>query len=757
MQVANCKQCGGVLNGDGEVCPKCLLGLGVATQMESMLKPGTMFHGLEIISKLGRGGMGVVYKARQPHLDRFVAVKVLLPSSKNKELFAQRFSREAKALAALSHPNIVTVHDFGQEEDQYFLVMEYVDGATLRALLSQKRLSPKEALRIVPILCDALEYAHKQGVVHRDIKPENILIDRSGQIKVADFGLAKLTSTDTPNLTQTDVVMGTPHYMAPEQFQGAKEVDHRADIYSMGVLFYEMLTGELPLGRFAMPSTCKVEVDVRLDEVVLRALEKEPTKRYQSMSDVRRDLAQIASSPPKPRKSGVEYFVGAGLAAIVLFFLYCQYAPPGAPAAANKSDAPAAAAAAVAPNTTVQPAPAKIPIASDWELAVMTQADLPADWHLGDEPESGEGRMDVLKAAQWWGMGEHADGIEKFRRFTAKGPKDREIGFYAYQCRDQAALGKCLADLARLYLPYPNRTLLEKGNAFVLISAKDNHDGYVSPAFEFVVDRAREKLALPPAKRIDHSAVKAEFLPPKWTELKAGDGVSPLVAKKREELPGLQAALGALPLPPLEEARDGWAKWYGDPAEKGVSAKVVSVRFFELDPAKLFAQHARTAEPPEGQEMAVLRDSNQVVVLTFSSREPAKTAAFEFLKEQLTKSIGTGSDQFRIEARALPKKEDNGHLAVPLEISGINARELSRAGKWAIQIWHRDDDAKFQIPPPADFTVADGKLKGTLVLPDTPDAKAVIEKARVNLLNIAIDWNLKNENRIDVQVNMVEK
>ena len=155
--------------------------------------------------------------------------------------------------------------------------MEFVDGLTLRQLLNSGKLAPPAALAIVPQICEALQYAHDKGVVHRDIKPENILMDRGGQVKIADFGLAKLVGREAGDFSLTGVgqVMGTPHYMAPEQLEHPQEVDHRADIYSLGVVFYQMLTGELPIGRFAPPSK-KVQVDVRLDEVVLRAWRRSP-------------------------------------------------------------------------------------------------------------------------------------------------------------------------------------------------------------------------------------------------------------------------------------------------------------------------------------------------------------------------------------------------------------------------------------------------------------------------------------------------
>ncbi|QEG21619.1 serine/threonine-protein kinase [Mariniblastus fucicola] len=262
---------------------------------------GERFPTLEIIELLGAGGMGAVYKARQKGLDRMVALKILPEEFGHDVKFALRFTREARTLAKLNHPNIVSVFEFGNVDDIYYFLMEYVDGSTLRDVVRAGQLAPEHALTIVPHLCDALQYAHDQAVVHRDIKPENILMAKDGSVKIADFGLSRIIGNE-PNalaqtaLTQANQVLGTPRYMAPEQLEGSHGVDHRADIYSLGVVFYEMLTGELPIGRFEAPSQ-KVQIDVRLDEVVLRTLEKEPRRRYQTASQIKTDLDSIASSP----------------------------------------------------------------------------------------------------------------------------------------------------------------------------------------------------------------------------------------------------------------------------------------------------------------------------------------------------------------------------------------------------------------------------------------------------------------------------
>jgi predicted Ser/Thr protein kinase len=263
-----------------------------------------LFPQLEVLEFIGKGGMGAVYKARQPSLDRLVALKILPPAAASDPGFAERFNREARALARLNHPNIVAVHDFGRAGTLHYLVMEYVDGGNLRQIERTGRLAPEQALVIVPQICEALQFAHNEGIVHRDIKPENILLDKKGRVKITDFGIAKmlgLTSEEAP-LTGAGDVVGTPHYMAPEQIEKPRSVDHRADIYSLGVVFYEMLTGELPLGKFAPPSR-KVQVDVRLDEVVLQALEKEPSLRYQQASQVKTALETIAKSEGRGPKA----------------------------------------------------------------------------------------------------------------------------------------------------------------------------------------------------------------------------------------------------------------------------------------------------------------------------------------------------------------------------------------------------------------------------------------------------------------------
>jgi tRNA A-37 threonylcarbamoyl transferase component Bud32 len=298
------------------------------------LAPGSTFHGLQIVEVLGRGGMGVVYKARQPDLDRFVALKILPERLARDPDFVQRFRREAKALAALSHPNIVAIFDFGAEAGRCFFVMEHVDGTNLRALLREGLQMPEQPLQIVRQICDALEFAHAEGVVHRDIKPENILVDRKGRVKIADFGLAKMAADDS-GLTQTNLVMGTPPYMAPEQYDAPKGVDARADIYALGVMFHEMLTGAHPPDPYVPPSKC-LPVDDRLDRVVEKALRRRRDERYQRAADLKSDLETAVTVRARRRRDWRPVAVAAGailLGGLGIFFLVRRKAPVDPPPA----------------------------------------------------------------------------------------------------------------------------------------------------------------------------------------------------------------------------------------------------------------------------------------------------------------------------------------------------------------------------------------------------------------------------------------
>lgn len=255
-----------------------------------------------IESLLGHGGMGAVYKGTQAALDRPVAIKLLPAELAADADFIARFQREARTLAKLQHSSIVAVYDFGQTSAGHlYFVMEYVDGTDLQHILKGPGLKPEQAFVLIGQICEALHYAHQQGVIHRDIKPANILITKDGRAKVADFGLARPVHEETGGLTGTNVIMGTPDYMAPEQRSGTGHPDHRADIFALGVMLYEMLTGQRPHGAFQPPSQ-RVQVDVRIDEVVLKALQQEPARRYQQASEMKQDVERIRTTPPTPVK-----------------------------------------------------------------------------------------------------------------------------------------------------------------------------------------------------------------------------------------------------------------------------------------------------------------------------------------------------------------------------------------------------------------------------------------------------------------------
>ena len=321
---SNCPTCGKPIpeGAPQGMCPSCLMdhaSMATDTQLTGgmLIHPPSLetmravFPELEIDSLVGQGGMGFVYKARQSKLDRWVALKVLSPSLAENPDFAKRFEREAKLLARLNHPNIVAVYDFGRQGDFFFLLMELVEGVNLREAMRTERFAPQKALSIVPNICEALQFAHDEGVLHRDIKPENILLDTKGRIKIADFGIAKMLddgSSNVTGLTKHGASMGTPHYMAPEQIENPSEVDHRADIYSLGVVFYELLTGELPLGRFGPPSE-KSGADTGVDDIVFQALAKEKEHRQQKVSEIKTQVETVSKQPkanPNPQETSTD-------------------------------------------------------------------------------------------------------------------------------------------------------------------------------------------------------------------------------------------------------------------------------------------------------------------------------------------------------------------------------------------------------------------------------------------------------------------
>lgn len=281
---------------------------------------GNQLGNYEIVEELGRGGMAVVYRAHQPSLNRDVAIKVLPPQFSFDQKFVERFQREARAAARLRHPNIVVIHDVAQHEGIYYIVMEYLEGRTLKEVIEQEgSLAPHRAAQLIEQIAEALDYAHQQGFVHRDIKPSNIFVGKGDHVTLTDFGIAKAAS-ETQQLTRTGMLMGTPEYMAPEQAEGG-EVDERTDLYALGVVLYQMLVGNVPFSGTTPhatlhaviyeapppPRRIKPGIPPSIESVILRAIAKQPDERYQRGADLTSALnaalvspRQAVSVPPPP-------------------------------------------------------------------------------------------------------------------------------------------------------------------------------------------------------------------------------------------------------------------------------------------------------------------------------------------------------------------------------------------------------------------------------------------------------------------------
>jgi serine/threonine protein kinase len=242
---------------------------------------------------LNHGGMGAVYKGTQIRLRRSVAIKVMRRDSGIDHDFETRFEREAQSMAKLSHPNIVSVIDFGEAGTAFlYIVMELVDGVDMMQVINAGEMTQEVALSVLPQICDALQFAHDHGIVHRDIKPSNIMLTHNGQVKMTDFGLAKRCDSDFSALTQAGTGMGTPDYAAPEQFNPELSVDHRADIYALGVMIYQMITGTLPRGAWK-PASERAAVATQWDQIITRAMQHDPAERYQQASEVKKDVSGI--------------------------------------------------------------------------------------------------------------------------------------------------------------------------------------------------------------------------------------------------------------------------------------------------------------------------------------------------------------------------------------------------------------------------------------------------------------------------------
>lgn len=244
----------------------------------------------EVLGKIDQGGIAEIYLGRQKSLDRLVAIKILSPAYSVNPEVVKRFEIESKIIARLRHPHIVHVIDRGIENGQYYFVMEMIEGTTFKKMLTDKAVPLNRKFTILIQVLKALDYAHKNGVIHRDIKPANILIDKSGNALVVDFGIAQIIDKDEMEKTRPDAIMGTLHYMSPEQKMGSANVDNATDIYAIGVVLYEMLTGRKPLGRFQIPSAFNSDVYPELDQIVMKCLEYNKKDRFQSAAALKDQL-----------------------------------------------------------------------------------------------------------------------------------------------------------------------------------------------------------------------------------------------------------------------------------------------------------------------------------------------------------------------------------------------------------------------------------------------------------------------------------
>jgi serine/threonine protein kinase len=394
----------------------------------SRARPEDLIPGYRLLELVGKGGMGEVHRATQLSLERRVAVKLLAQNLAGDAGFVARFEKEAAALAQLSHPNIVSIVDKGRAGETYYLVMEFVEGPSLRELISAG-ITASAGLRAIAEVARAIDYAHGRGVIHRDLKPENILVDaQAGNIcKVSDFGLAGFLD-DGPGrfrMTATHVAMGTLAYMAPEQRVDARNADHRADLYSLGVMLYELLTGEAPMGAFSPPSQRKPGVDPRLDPIVARCLQPDPRDRYPRVTELLVDLeplVQSASTPVSREPSTLDLAVRR-VRRVVRFTARV--------AAATLLAAAAAILAVTLLRNSQPPAPRELPGALfSQELPVLSPMPLSArvaDGALSHRVTFGVGpdTATVVPAGQPLELQPSADGTVRFEAYDPRAPVGR--------------------------------------------------------------------------------------------------------------------------------------------------------------------------------------------------------------------------------------------------------------------------------------------------------------------------------------------
>jgi len=315
-----CPRCNTVNPSDSKYCKECATPLPSSKEIpftetletpKEELTEGTTFAGrYEIIEELGKGGMGRVYKVRDTEIKEKVALKLLKPEIAADEKIIERFRNELKIARKVSHKRVCRMYDIGKEEEKYFITMEYVEGEDLKSLIREKGKMPKnELLKLAKQICEGLAEAHELGVVHRDLKPQNIMINKEGNAKIMDFGIAR--SVEAPGMTQTGVMIGTPDYISPEQAEG-EEADQRSDIYALGVILYEMVTGSVPFkGDTALsvalkhktklppdPKKLNPDISENLSRLILICMEKDRERRYQTAEELINDLRNIEDGLP---------------------------------------------------------------------------------------------------------------------------------------------------------------------------------------------------------------------------------------------------------------------------------------------------------------------------------------------------------------------------------------------------------------------------------------------------------------------------
>ena len=320
-----CSECGSAISEssrDGH-CPRCLIGLALGSAEETrsegqshesaLSQPaGRVFGNYELLEEIGRGGMGVVFKARQRTLDRVVALKLTLAGSQSTAAEIKRFHTEAKAAATLQHPNVVAIHEVGEHEGVHYFSMDYIDGSSLAQVISRTPLPAGRAARYVKIIAEAIHYAHQRGILHRDLKPHNVIIDATDEPRVTDFGLARQFEVDS-DLTISGAVLGTPSYMPPEQAEGrGREIGPASDVYSLGAILYDGLTGRPPFradtpldtlrqvieSEPAPPRLLNRKVPRDLETICLKCLAKAPSQRYASAQELADDLGRFIKREP---------------------------------------------------------------------------------------------------------------------------------------------------------------------------------------------------------------------------------------------------------------------------------------------------------------------------------------------------------------------------------------------------------------------------------------------------------------------------